>query len=195
MSISKLREGNRREAAGNSLIFLITPHAFRLTPSKDLARLGRTVGVFFVSVFLLSSCAPRQERTIPAASASAKALAAPHCPDRVDRAKTGGFVGGVFGTVVATLVGSPVLGTLYQVAGYGIGFASADACKKQEVAAEQAVLTPQNGQVAVEKAVLTSPKPEVAVEKVVLTQQPQQRHPVLVSTEIKEENLSSGKRP
>jgi hypothetical protein len=33
------------------------------------------------------------------------------------------------------------------------------------------------------------------VEKVVLTQQPQQRHPVLVSTEIKEENLPVGTRP
>ena len=194
MSISKLREGNRREAAGNSLIFLITPHAFRLTPSKDLTRLRRTVGFFFAGILLLSSCAPRSERTVPAASASAKAPAAgPHCPDRVDRAKTGGFVAGLFGTAIATLVGSPVLGVLYQVAGYGIGFASADACKKQEVAAEQAVLTPQNGQVAVEKAVLNSPKPEVAVEKTVLVSQPP--HPVLISSEIKEESLSTSKRP
>lgn len=176
MSTSKAL-GNRQQAIGKK-------------------RPGLVVGSFFAAgVFLFSGCAPRPERTVPAASATARAPAAPRCPDRIDRAKTGGFVSGLFGTAIATLVGSPVLGVLYQVAGYGIGFASADACKKTEVAAAKDALTPENGQVAVEKAVLPSPNGEVTVEKAVLTPQPQQRRPVLVSTEITEENLPSGRRP
>lgn len=52
------------------------------------------------------------------------------CPDRVQRASTGGFVSGVVGTVAASLIGSPLFGGVYQLAGYVIGFTSADTCRK-----------------------------------------------------------------
>jgi hypothetical protein len=39
-------------------------------------------------------------------------------------------VGGVTGLVAASLIGSPFIGGAYQLAGYVIGFASADSCPK-----------------------------------------------------------------
>lgn len=55
---------------------------------------------------------------------------AQHCPDRVQKASTGGFVGTVLGTVAASLIGGPLVGGIYKAAGYVIGFASADTCRK-----------------------------------------------------------------
>jgi hypothetical protein len=40
------------------------------------------------------------------------------------------MVGSVVGFIVTSAIGSPVLGILYQVAGYGVGFLAADPCKK-----------------------------------------------------------------
>ncbi|MEK6613982.1 MAG: hypothetical protein AABZ66_03770, partial [Candidatus Binatota bacterium] len=46
----------------------------------------------------------------------------------MDRAKTGGFVGSVLGTIAASVIGSPFLGVFYQTAGYVMGFASSSPC-------------------------------------------------------------------
>ncbi len=40
------------------------------------------------------------------------------------------MVGSVVGFIVTSAMGTPVLGILYQVAGYAVGFAAADPCKK-----------------------------------------------------------------
>jgi hypothetical protein len=41
-------------------------------------------------------------------------------------------VGTVVGTVAASLIGSPLIGGAYKVAGYVIGFASGDACRRAD---------------------------------------------------------------
>ncbi|HEY6201376.1 MAG TPA: hypothetical protein VI231_22420 [Candidatus Binatia bacterium] len=40
------------------------------------------------------------------------------------------MVGSVVGFIVTSAMGTPVLGILYQVAGYAVGFAASDPCKK-----------------------------------------------------------------
>jgi hypothetical protein len=52
------------------------------------------------------------------------------CSTWLNRGRAGGTVGSVVGFIVASAIGSPVLGILFQVAGYGAGFAAADPCKK-----------------------------------------------------------------
>ena len=54
----------------------------------------------------------------------------PPCSTWLNRGRAGGTVGSVVGFIVASAIGSPVLGILFQVAGYGAGFAAADPCKK-----------------------------------------------------------------
>jgi len=54
----------------------------------------------------------------------------PPCSTQLNRGRAGGTVGSVVGFIAASALGSPVLGILYQVAGYGVGFAAADPCKK-----------------------------------------------------------------
>ncbi|MBI2358553.1 MAG: hypothetical protein HYV04_06550 [Deltaproteobacteria bacterium] len=58
-------------------------------------------------------------------------VALKHCPSRFQRARTGGFVGGVFGTVAAALTGSFIVGGVYKLAGYMTGFVSTDNCTEQ----------------------------------------------------------------
>jgi hypothetical protein len=62
----------------------------------------------------------------------------PPCSTRLNRGRAGGTVGSVVGFIVASAIGSPVLGILFQVAGYGAGFAAADTCKKNGVATQTA---------------------------------------------------------
>ena len=54
------------------------------------------------------------------------------CPGRMDRARVGGLVGTVVGTVAGASIGVPLIGGIYQVAGYVIGLASGDSCRKEE---------------------------------------------------------------
>lgn len=41
-------------------------------------------------------------------------------------------MGGVTGLVASSLIASPFIGSLYQLAGYVVGFASADTCRKAD---------------------------------------------------------------
>lgn len=54
------------------------------------------------------------------------------CPDRVDTARAGGLAGTVLGTIVGSVFGMPLLGLVYKVAGYGIGFATGNSCNHIE---------------------------------------------------------------
>ena len=86
---------------------------------------------------VLPGCALRNQTSANVAPvASVVPSKAQHCPDRVDRSRTGGFVGGVLGTVAASLIGSPFLGVLYRTAGSVIGFASEGNCPNREAPPE-----------------------------------------------------------
>lgn len=79
----------------------------------------------------LPACAARSHNSgNPPAVASAAPAPQPRCADRVDRAKTGGMVGTVLGTIAASVFGSPALGIFYHGAGYVMGFASGSPCAK-----------------------------------------------------------------
>ena len=62
----------------------------------------------------------------------------PPCSSWLNRGRAGGTVGSVVGFIAASALGTPALGILYTVAGYGAGFARADKCKKTAVATAQA---------------------------------------------------------
>ena len=92
-------------------------------------KLGR---IYLLCMLLCVGCSTANtRRATPAQANSAQAPAAQHCPDRVNRTRAGGAVGGVVGFVVASALGSPLLGILYQVGGYAAGFSSADPCRKE----------------------------------------------------------------
>ena len=103
----------------------------------------------------LPACAARNQRPGNTAVASAPQAPAqppqPRCADRVDRAKTGGMVGSVLGTIAASLFGTPALGIAYQGAGYVMGFASGSACAKAQPQVEAAKAS------EVEKVALPAP--------------------------------------
>lgn len=96
--------------------------------------------VFLLALALtsfLSGCALRNKTPRDAAPvASTKPAMAQHCPDRVQRASTGGLVGTVLGTVAGSLIGGPFVGGIYKAAGYVIGFTSADTCRKGDLPPE-----------------------------------------------------------
>lgn len=75
----------------------------------------------------------------------AQATAPQHCPNRFNRARAGGTVGNVVGFVAASALGSPLLGILYSVGGYAVGFASADNCRKDNGTAAAATAQTSNG--------------------------------------------------
>jgi hypothetical protein len=101
----------------------------------------RALGISLVCFLLMAGCAPTNGRyglrpptnsaQTAAQTNSAQAQGSQHCPDRLNRTRAGGTVGSVVGFVAASALGSPLLGILYQVAGYGAGFASADNCRKE----------------------------------------------------------------
>jgi len=96
---------------------------------KVSERIEPLLFIFLAVTFLGSGCALRKQNSAnPAPSASAAPSITPRCSDRVDRAKTGGFVGSVLGTIAASVIGSPFLGVFYQTAGYVMGFASSSPC-------------------------------------------------------------------
>lgn len=112
----------------------------------------------------------------PKGVATASASQPKHCPDRLERAKTGGFLGSVFGTLAASVLGSPILGGAYQVAGYAMGFASAETCAKAEKLEKAEKVEKIEKIEKVEETVeapALKPKPEVS----------------LVAAKITEENL------
>ncbi|HEX9445873.1 MAG TPA: hypothetical protein VGA73_17265, partial [Candidatus Binatia bacterium] len=45
----------------------------------------------------------------------------PSCATMLNRARAGGTVGSVVGLIAASALGSPIMGLLYQAAGYGVG--------------------------------------------------------------------------
>ena len=103
----------------------------------------RVLGISMFCFLLVAGCAPTNGRyglrpttnSAPAQASTADAAqGARHCPDRIKRMRAGGTVGSVVGFIAASALGSPLLGILYQVAGYGAGFASADHCKKDNAA-------------------------------------------------------------
>src|SRR5258706_16306804 len=47
----------------------------------------------------------------------------PSCATMLNRARAGGTVGSAAGLIAASALGSPIMGLLYQAAGYGVGFA------------------------------------------------------------------------
>lgn len=75
----------------------------------------------------------------------AQATAPQHCPNRFNRARAGGTVGNVVGFVAASALGSPLLGILYSVGGYAVGFTSADPCKKENGTVTAAAVQMPNG--------------------------------------------------
>lgn len=102
----------------------------------------RSIPALLLAIGLaLPACAARNQRPgNSAAVASAPQAPAqppqPRCADRVDRAKTGGMVGSVLGTIAASLFGTPALGIAYQGAGYVMGFASGSPCARAALRAE-----------------------------------------------------------
>lgn len=96
-------------------------------------RLTRSIQIFFICAmaltFVSGGCAVRSSAQVDAPPVKSTAPSVTrHCPDRVERASTGGLVGGVAGLVAASLIGSPFIAGAYKLAGYVIGFASADPC-------------------------------------------------------------------
>jgi hypothetical protein len=79
------------------------------------------------------AAAQMNSRQIAAPTNAAQAAASPYCPNRLNRVRAGGAVGGVVGLVAASVLGSPLLGILYQIGGYTIGFASTDPCARQKL--------------------------------------------------------------
>ncbi len=97
----------------------------------------RSIPALLLTIALaLPACAARSQR--PGNSAAAAPQAQVRCADRVDRAKAGGMVGSVLGTIAAGLFGTPALAIAYQGAGYVMGFASGSACAKAQPQIEAA---------------------------------------------------------
>lgn len=94
----------------------------------------RSIPALLLAIALaLPACAARNQHP---GNTAAVASAQPRCADRVDRAKTGGMVGTVLGTIAASLFGTPALGIAYQGAGYVMGFASGSPCARAALRAE-----------------------------------------------------------
>jgi hypothetical protein len=109
------------------------------------------VQIWLLSVMLIAGCATTNSRRGPATqthsaqsggTTDAAQAENPNCPSRFDRTRAAGTVGGVVGFIAASALGSPLLGILYSVGGYAIGFASADPCKKENGTVTAAVQTP-----------------------------------------------------
>jgi hypothetical protein len=106
----------------------------------------RLIQVCLLSGVLAAGCAPvNGHRGLPPPGTTAQAPAADHCSSRLNRTRAGGTVGSVVGFVAASALGSPLLGILYSVGGYAVGFASADPCKKENgTVTAAAVQTPND---------------------------------------------------
>ncbi|MBI2210896.1 MAG: hypothetical protein HYV05_08555 [Deltaproteobacteria bacterium] len=99
-------------------------------------RTRSTLALLLAIGLALPACAARSQRPGNSAAVASAQPAQPRCADRVDRAKTGGMVGSVLGTIAASLFGTPALGIAYQGAGYVMGFASGSPCAKAALHAE-----------------------------------------------------------
>ncbi len=62
---------------------------------------------------------------------------ASRCPDRVDRAR----VGSLTGTVVGAMLGFPLIGGFYSLAGFAMGFASGSSCSEENQSEKTGNLT------------------------------------------------------
>jgi hypothetical protein len=113
-----------------------------------VVRIGMTRAATLSVCILLAGCAttngrkgmgPRPGTPEYAAQAqSGERKAPPPCSTWLNRGRAGGTVGSVVGFIAASALGSPALGLLYTVAGYGAGFASAAKCQKEPVATAHA---------------------------------------------------------
>ncbi|MFQ6011707.1 MAG: hypothetical protein ACE5KG_06000, partial [Nitrososphaerales archaeon] len=63
------------------------------------------------------------------------------CPDRLDRGRIGGLAGTVVGTIVGSAFGVPMLGGLFHVAGYAMGFSSGESCSKNDPLKKESKIT------------------------------------------------------
>lgn len=112
--------------------------ANRKQPLKISKRNRAPLLILLAVTLFVPGCAMRKQNPSGEAPVSTVAAATtPHCSDRVDRARTGNLVGGVLGTIAASLIGSPFLGVFYRTAGLVIGFASGSPkCPKADSPAE-----------------------------------------------------------
>ncbi len=62
---------------------------------------------------------------------------ASRCPDRLDRAR----VGSLTGTVLGAMIGFPLIGGFYSLAGYAMGFASGSSCSEENQSEKTGKLT------------------------------------------------------
>ncbi len=62
---------------------------------------------------------------------------ASRCPDRLDRAR----VGSLTGTVLGAMIGFPLIGGIYSLAGYAMGFASGSSCNEENQSEKTGKLT------------------------------------------------------
>jgi len=62
---------------------------------------------------------------------------ASRCPDRVNRAR----VGSLTGTVLGVMIGFPLIGGIYSLAGYAMGFASGSSCNEENQSEKTGELT------------------------------------------------------
>lgn len=119
----------------------------------------------FLFVVIISGCAAwNQRHAEPVAVASNGPAVARHCPDRLQRARTGGFVGTVFGVIAGSLIGTPIISGVYNVAGYVMGFASSDYCAQQGFVVEragpfEAAEPPRSPETVREEALTVSARP------------------------------------
>jgi hypothetical protein len=106
----------------------------------------RLIQVCLLSGVLAAGCAPvNGHRGLPPPGTTAQTTAPQYCPSSFNRARAGGTVGNVVGFIAASALGSPLLGILYSVGGYAVGFASADNCRKDNGTAAAATAQTSNG--------------------------------------------------
>jgi hypothetical protein len=85
---------------------------------------------FFLAIFILPSCVTY--RSSEGLRITSKPTTKSRCPDRLDRGRVGGLTGAVVGTIAGSALGVPMLGGLYHVAGYVMGFSSHDPCTNND---------------------------------------------------------------
>src|SRR5881409_554631 len=100
----------------------------------------RMIQIWLLCVLITAGCAttsgrrglaPQTNSAQSGAGPESAEAENPNCPSRFNRTRAGGTVGSVVGFIAASALGSPLLGILYSVGGYAVGFASADPCKKE----------------------------------------------------------------
>jgi len=84
-----------------------------------------TLIFLFLALFIFSSCATY--RRSEGLRLKLNPEMASRCPDRLDRARAGSLTG----TVLGAMIGFPLIGGVYSLAGYAMGFASGSSCSEE----------------------------------------------------------------